>query len=117
MKIQNLRFQKLDAYKNSVFIAGKDEENFKTLSELAQKLHEKKYDTFLPIYSSVEFNYSTIRFTKNTKYTLIPNAKYEIEFTIRAAVKHERTYVNCVIKTLRMTEKPPEIDYGEELEL
>jgi hypothetical protein len=116
MKIQNLRFQKLDKYQNPVFIASRDDSNYTLLADLAKRLREKNYDTFLPIYSSVEFNYATIRFTKNTKYTLIPGAKYDVEFKVRTVARDERVFVNCLASVMRMTEKPAEIDYGQELE-
>ena len=68
MKLQNLRFQKYDKYAHPIFIASNNDEeleNYTTLKHLAERIEEKQYDTFLPIYNSEEFNYSSIRFMKS----------------------------------------------------
>jgi hypothetical protein len=117
MKIQNLRFQKYDRYGHPIFIASKTElENYTTLQNLAERLREKQYDTFLPIYNSIEFNYSSIRFMKNQKFAnLIPSAKYDIDYKITTIIRNDKTHVNCFASVMRMVENAPILDEGEEL--
>ena len=120
--IQNLRFQKCDKYSNPVFIASKirpDElDNYNTLAEYAQKLEDKQYDTYMPIYKSVEFNFASLRIKKNDKCPkMIPRATYDLTFKIKTITRDEKTYVNCFIDKIKMNTKAPVIEEGEELEM
>ena len=121
MKLHNLRFQKYDKYAHPIFIASNNDEeveNYTSLKDLAERIEEKQYDTFLPIYNSEEFNYSSIRFTKNTKFSnLVPNARYNIDYKITTITKNNRIFVNCHAAVMRMIAKPPIEDIGAELEL
>ena len=120
MKLHNLRFQKYDKYAHPIFIASNNDEeleNYTTLKDLAERIEEKQYDTFLPIYNSEEFNYSCIRFMKNTKLSnLVPNARYNIDYKITTITKNNRIFVNCHAAVMRMITKPPIEDIGAELE-
>lgn len=119
--LKSLRFQKFDKFQNPVFIASgtKDNEkmNYDTLKEYHEKLEDKDYGTFLPIYNSDEHNYTTIRFKKNDKYNPKPRAKYDVDFKIKTITKNQKIYVNCYIERMKFVEKAEKIDEGEELEL
>lgn len=122
-QLLRLRFQKYDKYENPIFIASSkmdiESENFQILKEYAEKLEEKDYDTYLPIYHSELYNYTTIRFKKNTKYQkdLIPNAKYNLNYRIKTVAKNSKIYVNCILEKLKMVENAPVVDDGEDLDL
>jgi hypothetical protein len=120
MKLQNLRFQKFDKFEHPIFIASntpEELENHTTLKDLAERLIEKQYDTFLPIYNSEEFNYSSIRFMKNSKHSnLVPNARYDIEYSVRTVTKTDRIFVNCHASFIKMKKNAPVEDIGEELD-
>jgi hypothetical protein len=120
--LQKIRFQKYDKFSNPVFIVSSQKpdelENYKILKEYANKLEDKQYDTYLPIYNSTEYNYSSIRFGKSDKYkTLSPNAKYNIDYKIMTATRNDKIYVNCYIQKIRMVEKAPKVfeEVGNEL--
>lgn len=116
-----LRFQKYDKYANPVFIASNsnpdEKENYEILSEYAQKLVEKQYDTYLPIYQSVEHDFCSIRFKKGHYSKLLPRATYDISFAIKTITKDNKIYVNCYLDRAKMNSKPSTIYEGEELEL
>jgi len=88
-----------------------EQENYENLKELAQKLDDKDFGTYLPIFNSTQYNYSTIRFKKDNKTTkLIPRAKYDITYKIKTIMRDSKIYVNCFVTKIRMVEKPPVID-------
>jgi hypothetical protein len=80
-----LRFQKVDPYNNSIFIASKNRDDEEAVYTKLSKFHEalvtSDVTTFLPIYSTSK--YATIRFKKNTKFTFEEGCIYAVEFTIR----------------------------------
>ena len=123
-----LRFQKYDKYDNPIFIASSpkansnqagESENFQILKEYAEKLEEKDYGTYLPIYHSNLYNYATIRFKKNTKTQkdLIPNARYNVDYRIKTVAKDSKIYVNCILEKIKMVEQAPAVEDGEDLDL
>ena len=65
ISFKSIRFHKYDKFNNSVFIASNtrpdEKENYDRLAEYAEKLEEKQYDTYLPIYKSVAHNFATVR--------------------------------------------------------
>ena len=114
--LKNIRFQKVDKYDNLIFIANKTEkENYDDLKDKALKL-ENRFETFMPIFHSEKFNYSTIRFVKNSKATVEPDCVYDIDYIIKLKNKDGKTYVNCFINTIKFIKKN-ERDDGEVLEL
>ena len=119
--IQKIRFQKYDDYNNAIFIASskKHEEvdNYNELKSLADKLEEKQYDTFMPIYHSTEYNYSTIRFKKNEKMRLSKNATYNIDYKIKKITKDKKIYINCYIDKVKLVGKAQIEEHGEEIDL
>ena len=121
-QLTNIRFQKLDKYSCPVFIASNkredEKENYEILADLAQKLSEKQYDTYLPIFKSVEHNFCSIRFKKTDRQTkLVQRATYDINYKIRIATRDGKIYANCFVDKLKMNQQPPIEDLGEELEL
>lgn len=119
--LKSIRFQKNDKFGNIVMIASNTKteelENYEILKNYAEKLEEKQYDTYLPIFQSEEHNYSTIRFAKNPKHNLLTNARYNIEYKIKTVAKNDKIYVNCHIEKLKMVAKPVVEDEREELDL
>lgn len=130
-QLMKLRFQKYDKYDNPIFIASSkkniESENFHILKEYAEKLEEKDYGTYLPIYHSELYNYTTIRFKKNARSgsdsklskhrDLIPNAKYNVNYRIKTVAKDSKIYVNCILEKIKMIENAPVVDDGEDLDL
>ena len=118
--LKSVRFQKNDKFNNIVMIASKDKpteiENYEILKTYAEKLENKDYGTYLPIFHSPIHNYATIRFFKNEKFKMIPNALYDLEYKITTLAKKAKIYVNCHIIKCKMVGKAPEI-IEEELDL
>ena len=92
-------------------------QNYETLKDYAEKLENKDYGTYLPIFHSEQYNYSTIRFCKNEKFKLEKNALYNVEYKITTITKNTKIYVNCHIQKCKMVGKAPVEEIGEELEL
>ena len=119
--LKSIRFQKYDAYNNAIFIASSkkpDEvDNYNELKSLADKLEEKQYNTFMPIYHSTEYNYSTIRFKKNEKMRLSQNATYNVEYKIKKITKDNKIYINCYIDKIKLVGKAVVQEEGEEIDL
>lgn len=117
-----LRFQKFDKYANAIFIVSATREDEKESYDKLKEYYEKIYnttDTFLPIYDSLEFQYATIRYKKDTRKhnNLRQNDVYQVDFTIKKAEREGKVYYNCFSTKIKHLEKAPEIDYGEEIEL
>ena len=119
--LKSIRFQKTDKFNNIVMIASKSKpnelENYETLKKYAEKLENKDYGTYLPIYNSPQYNYSTIKFFKNEKYKFVPNVLYDIDYKITTITKNSKIYVNCHIQKCKMVGKAPADAIGEELDL
>ena len=116
-----LRFQKFDDYQNAVFICSskrvEELEEFKKLTKFYTQLEEKKYDSFLPIYSNSENKYATIRTKKNSNFTKMSvNAVYEITFDTKKKKKDEKTYINCYLRSLKLIKKAELVDEGSDVE-
>ena len=117
MSLKNIRFQKTDDYNNSIFIATSDEKaNYKLLSSYSQKLINKDFDTFLPIYHNDEYKFTTIRFAEDSKFKPKEHCIYDVNFTIRVKNKDGKKFVNCYIDKLKFISKTPR-DFGEILVL
>jgi hypothetical protein len=119
--ILTLRFQKFDDYQNAVFIASnknpEELEQFKKLTKFHTQLEEKKYGSFLPIYSNPEHEYATIRTLKNSKFTkMTDNSVYEIKFQTKKKTKDLKTYVNCHLLSLRLVKRAEPVDEGSDVD-
>jgi hypothetical protein len=113
-----LRFQKVDPYKNSIFIVGTNKPEEKDGFDRLTKFHENlknKITTFLPIYATPE--YATIRFKPNTKFNFVEGNTYELEFNIRKREYEGKDYVSCFVNKSKLTKKAALVDYGELLTL
>ena len=117
--LSSIKFSKFDKYDNPTFTATQklDEINYTILEDLAHKLEQKDFQTFLPIYHNSQYNYTTIRFFKDPKHKLEEGCKYDINFTIKTKVKDNKTFVNCYFKAVKFVSRPPKVDEGDELEL
>jgi hypothetical protein len=118
--LTNLKFQKMDQYQNPIFIAGseKNTENYTILREISEKLKEKEYNTFLPVYHSEEYDYASLRIRKHYKNpTFTANSTYNITFELRTVTKDDKTYVNIHLTKARMHTKAVGASKGALLEL
>ena len=94
MPTVSLRFQKCDSYDNYIFIANSlsEEKEFKVLKKIHKKLSKISDHGFLPVYTNDKYNYSTIRFKGNSKFSGIEeNDVFKIEFKILKRVKQDGT--------------------------
>ena len=102
-----LRFQKVDQYKNSIFIvsSNKEEEkdSFNRLTKFHEALKNQNITTFLPIYATADF--STIRFKPNTKFNFAEGNMYELEFNIRKKTYEGKEFVSCFVNKSKLVKK------------
>ena len=110
-----LRFQKVDQYKNSIFIAGankiNEEDAFHRLTKFHEALKNQNISTFLPLYSTPE--YATIRFKPNTKFKFVEGNTYQLEFNIRKKAYEGKDFVSCFVNKSKLISKAALVDYGE----
>ena len=116
----NLRFQKIDVYGNSIFIAtanNPDEvDQYKTLDKCAKQLMSLDTKTFLPIFSNDEFQYATIRCKKNSSFpNLVENSYYKISFDTKKKSKDNKVFINCYLRKLKLVKKAAVVDDGEDI--
>ena len=115
----NLRFLKYDQYKHPIFIASsrKDSEiaSFNKLRDYSEKIREKEYNTFNPIYYDLENQFASIRFQYKGSPLEI-GAVYSVDFKITKKEKDNKIYVNCYIDKIKLIAKAEKIDRGEELD-
>ena len=111
-----LRFQKFDAYKNAIFIASSKKEDETETYNMLKSYYEKIFpltDTFLPIYDSLEYNYATIRFKKDSKHChLKENHIYLVDFELKQSERDGKIYFNAFSKRIRLEKKADVVDYG-----
>jgi len=112
-----LRFQKVDPYNNSIFIASKNREDedvaYTKLSKFHENLTNSDVTTFLPIYSTSK--YATIRFKRNPKFTFEEGCIYSLEFTVRKSEYEGKKYVAVFVNNSTLVAKA--VDYGEVMSL
>lgn len=118
-KILIIRFQKFDKFNNPIFCASKDnpeeKETFKTLKQWYEKLDDKNYGTFLPVYSTNKF--ASIRFKSNSKYNHMTERNiYKVSFNMMINEREGKTYVNCYIENLKL-ERRETVDRGKIIDL
>ena len=113
-----IRFQKVDQYKNSIFIAGtkklSEKDAFDRLSLIYDKL-KGTVPTFLPIYATAD--YTTIRFKPNTKFKFDEGCLYEVEFAVRKKEYKDQDYISCFVNKSKLVKKADVVDQGELLTL
>ena len=117
----NLRFQKKDDYKNSIFIASnkyKDElPAFEKLKKLEGKLKEMDLGTFLPVYFNDDLNYCTIRFKLlNSPVKLVERNLYTVKFVVKKNKRGDKEYINAFVNTIKIHKKATPVDQGEVLD-
>jgi hypothetical protein len=113
--LKSIKFSKNDQFGNFKFTTNTGL-NYETLKDFSSKLVDKEYDSYLPIYHSVEYNYASITCKKNNKDKLFENSLYDLDFTIRTKKREGKTYIGCYINSCKLIEKIV-IDLGEELNL
>jgi hypothetical protein len=113
------RFQKIDPYKNSIFIVGtnnpEEKDSFDRITKFYDTLKNQKITTFLPLYATPD--YATIRFKPNTKYKFVEGNTYELEFVIRKKAYEGKEYINCFVNKSKLVKKTEPVDLGELLTL
>ena len=113
-----LRYQKLDQFKNPVFVVGNnndEKDSYERLKKFHTALEKQNLNTFLPIYSTD--SYSTIRFKSNPKFSFADNHTYEVEYVIRKREMNGKNHVSCYMNKSRLVKKGAALDYGEILNL
>ena len=92
-----IQFQKVDKYKNNIFICRPKDEVYQTLKMINSKLKATYPSAMSSIYINDEYEYITLRTSNSDKYTF--KAKNTYEITIR--FKHKQTekgdYINAII--------------------
>jgi hypothetical protein len=117
-----LRFQKTDAYQNSIFIASgtnpAEKESYDMLTKFSKQLQSLKYGTFLPIYhNNTDYNYATVRTMKNMKFkNLSENAVYKVTFDCKKRVKNDKSYINCHLGKLELLKLAEVHDEGSDID-
>jgi hypothetical protein len=117
----NLRYQKQDDYGSQIFIVSPKYEQEKIgygkLCVIAEKLKSLNFDTFLPVYSNEDRKYATIRFKFYKGMKLNERNLYTVTFNAKQTEREEKTYINCMINTIKLHTKAPETDYGKTIDL
>ncbi len=104
MKLK-LRYQKRTDYGDDVFICTDDKERpiekegFEKLKDIAGQL-EKRFNTFLPIYYSSDYEYCSVRFKPCGKKFKIGHV-YEVKFNVKQITKKDNVYCNCFITSTK----------------
>ena len=116
----NLRFQKIDVYGNSIFIAAssnpEEVEQYEALDKCAKQLMRLDTKTFLPIFSNDEFQYATIRCKKNSSFpNLVENSIYKISFDTKRKSKDDKVFINCYLRKLKLVKKAEVVDLGDDI--
>lgn len=117
----NLRYQRQDDYKNSIFIASsKYEEELPacdTLRKIEIQLKEMDVGTFLPIYFNDDLNYATVRFKfLNSPVKLVERDLYTVKFVVKKNKRANKEYINCYVNTIKLHTKNKPVDQGEVLD-
>lgn len=118
--LKSIRFQKYDRYGNPIFIANQKDEPklFNKLNKYYLRLSEIYPESFSPIYTSEEHNFSSIRFKRNYKHpnNLEPNDKFDIKFQVKKkVVEGAKIIINCNTSSIKLISKAIPIDQGEAL--
>ena len=115
-----LRFQKRDQYGHPIFIASskdpEEKDQHATLSKFHRQLDSLDTGLFLPIFSSTEHEYATLKCKKNNNFcNLIAGNIYKVTFdTKKKKVDGETTAINCHIRKLKFFKKGKPVDPSEE---
>ena len=93
-----IQFQKVDKYKNNIFICRpKDEETYKTLKTINSKLKQTYPTATNSIYSNEEYEYITLRTANSDKYTFKAKNIYEITVQFKHKKTDKGEYINTII--------------------
>lgn len=111
-----LPFQKIDKFKNNVFICRHPDENYNLLTDLYSKLEDKYPDAVLPVYINNEHEYATLRVVKNTKYSFKEKNTYELAIQFRMKQGDGRCYINAVLTNSKCVNRHIE-DHGQNIEI
>ena len=106
----NLRFQKYDKYDLPVFICcpknidEKDSHN--KLKIYHAKLQALNLNTFLPIYASNKYAFTTVRFKKSPMLKdLSEGNTYEVDFSVKTMARDGKTFVNVFCNAINMVKE------------
>tara|TARA_R110000868_G_scaffold156422_2_gene383257 strand:+ start:396 stop:749 length:354 start_codon:yes stop_codon:yes gene_type:complete len=111
-----IKFQKVDQYKNLIFIAKsempEEQETFKRLTNF-HNTHKDEITTFLPIYATPI--YATLRCKPNPKFQHEEGAIYTLDLSIRKKKHEEKNYIHIYINKSTLVKKS-NLDLGELIE-
>ena len=112
-----IAFSKYDQYNNAVFQTSISDPGYEELKVLSDKISKMNFtNTFSPIYYSPEFEICTIRFKpsdSNMKFT--KHSIYDIAYSIKKIERNSKTYINCLIRNIKLIKKFVVIDETEDL--
>jgi hypothetical protein len=119
----NLKFKRVDDFKNGVFAARAEDpdtaESYKTLVELKEKIDALALNTYNPVYLHGDFKlaYLTVKWNNSSlaNSSLKPNAIYQLTFTINKSSYDSKQYANVVIKSMKLIKLAKKINQGEVL--
>ncbi len=102
-----LQFQKVDKYRNNVFICrDPSSETYKQLTEMNEKIMGKYENATSSIYINDELEYITLRTIKNPKYAFKEKNIYDISVQFKYKKNEdEREYINTVLVLSKCVEK------------
>jgi hypothetical protein len=110
-----VRYQKVDQYKNLIFIAKSNLPEELDAFNRITKFHENyktAFKSFLPMYATE--TYASLRFKPNSKINFIDNCTYELEFTVRKNTNADgREFINLYINKSKLIKKSSPTDFGE----
>ena len=120
MTSTTLRFHRLDNYENPVFICNEanEEKEFNKLDKIYEKLKEAFPDSYLPIYKNLEYNYITVRFVQDYRFTKLRKGDvYDLSFKVTSKQKNEKQMVFCLARNIKLVSRAPKFNYGETVRL
>ena len=114
-----LKFQKLDKFKNHVFLASQtgDAEAHNALCEMSNKLESKFPEASgTPCY--IGHGFASFRINKQTKFKFYENNEYTLIFKLkRTTATDGRVFINAVLVSSKLAKRGEDADSGEDVEI
>lgn len=113
-----IQFQKVDKYKNNVFICHpSDKETYEKLTDINSKLETNYPDATSAIYINEEHEYLTLRTVKNDKYSFKQKNTYEINIQFKHKKNNdEKEFINAILTKSKCLERHIE-NHGDDVKL
>jgi hypothetical protein len=122
--LKKIRFQKYSVFNDLIFICNSKEpeekENYDELVKQEKHLRTvvSRDGTFIPIYSSSEYNYATIRCRGNSLggVKIEKDAFYDINYNVRLRRTEDKEYINIYINKIDRVGDAKKVDRGDVIE-